>query len=352
MTRPTRSCDLIRTDALERSIDEIARSYEDDKAINNLESAALPNSRAVVEAFNHLKSAIYLGFYSTRTLTPANLRQTIAENLYPAYEILVEQIFRVLVYERNNRPGSLAPAPERAEEVVLGLFDALPQLRATLDGDVRAAFEEDPAAQSVEEVVFSYPSLEAITAYRVAHLLYVARVPMIPRIITEAAHSEAGIDIHPGARIGDKLFIDHGTGVVIGETAVIGNNVKIYQGVTLGALSLPRGTTKSDLRSGKRHPTLEDDVTIYSGATILGGDTVIGRGSVIGGNVWLVESVPPYSKLTYRAGSGYTITKTAPGERAIAAKTRAKVTPKVASRVTKVAAKVGKGAAKADARSN
>jgi serine O-acetyltransferase len=320
MNRSKRSCDLRHTDALERSIDEIARSYEDDKAINNLESAALPNSRAVVEAFHHLKSAIYLGFYSTRPLQPANLRQTIAENLYPAYEILVEQIFRVLVYERNNRPDSLAPPPEQAEDVVLRLFDALPQLRVKLDGDVRAAFEEDPAAQSVEEVVFSYPSLEAITAYRVANLLYRDNVPMIPRIITEAAHSEAGIDIHPGARIGDNLFIDHGTGVVIGETSVIGDNVKIYQGVTLGALSLPRGMAKSELRNAKRHPTLEDDVTIYSGATILGGDTVIGRGSVIGGNVWLVESVPPYSKLTYRAGSGYTLTTAAPREGALAAK--------------------------------
>lgn len=312
MTFPKRSRELLRSDALERSIDEIAGSYQDGKAINNLESAALPNRRAVIEAFNHLKPAIYLGFYSKRSLTPANLRHTIAEHLYPANEILVEQIYRVLLYERNHRTGSRAPAPEEAEEVVLRLFRTLPDLRNKLDGDVRAAFEFDPAARSVEEVVFSYPSIEAITAYRIAHELYRENIPMIPRIITEYAHSEAGIDIHPGAQIGENLFIDHGTGVVIGETCVIGNNVKIYQGVTLGALSVPRSTGQPDTQNAKRHPTLEDDVTIYSGATILGGKTVIGRGSVIGGNVWLVDSVPPFSKLTYKQGSGYTVTSNQP----------------------------------------
>lgn len=308
MTRQKRSCELLQTDALENSIDRVAQSYEDDKAINNLESAALPNSRAVIDAFNHLQSAIYLGFFSTRVLTPENRRHTIAEHLYPAYEILVEQIFRVLLYEQNHRPGSTAPPPDAAEAVVLRLFNTLPELRGKLDGDVRAAFEDDPAAKSVEEVVFSYPALKAITAYRTANVLYLEKVPMIPRIITEYAHSEAGIDIHPGARIGDNLFIDHGTGVVIGETCVIGNNVRIYQGVTLGALTLPRGAVKARAQNAKRHPTLEDDVTIYSGATILGGDTVIGRGSVIGGNVWLVESVPPFSRITYQANGGYKIT--------------------------------------------
>ncbi len=309
MNRSRQPRDLLATDALEASIDDIAASYQDDKAINNLDSAALPNRRAVIEAYQHMKPAIYLGFYSTRTLSRANLRHTIAEHLYPAKEILVEQINRVLLYERNHRPGSQAPPPEEAEAVVMRLFAKIPDLRKQLDGDVRAAYEFDPAARSVEEVVFSYPSIEAITAYRIAHVLYRENIPMIPRIITECAHSEAGIDIHPGARIGDNLFIDHGTGVVIGETCEIGNNVKIYQGVTLGALSIPRRSgNKADLKKSKRHPTLEDDVTIYSGATILGGDTTIGKGSVIGGNVWLVESVPPHSKLSYQEGSGYTVT--------------------------------------------
>jgi serine O-acetyltransferase len=170
-------------------------------------------------------------------------------------------------------------------------------LRRLLDLDVAAAFEGDPAAKSVEEVVFSYPTIHAITTHRIAHELYVEQVPMIPRIMTEEAHGNTGIDIHPGAQVGERFFIDHGTGVVIGETSAIGNRVKIYQGVTLGAISV-RGENVTSLRTRKRHPTIEDDVTIYSGATILGGDTVIGAGSVIGGNVWLVESVPPGSKIS------------------------------------------------------
>jgi serine O-acetyltransferase len=255
----------------------------------------------VIDAFNHLKPVIYLGFYSTRSLTPENLRHTVSEHLYPAYEILVDQIFRVFSYEKAMGRAPAGRGPEWSEEVVLRLFRALPSLRRTLNSDVLAAYDGDPAAKSVEEVIFSYPAIEAITAYRVAHVLYQEQVEMIPRIISEYAHSKTGIDIHPGAQIGERFFIDHGTGVVIGETSVIGRNVKIYQGVTLGALSIPRSGDSP--RSGPRHPTIEDNVTIYSGATILGGDTVIGAGSVIGGNVWLVHSVPPNSKITYEPGT-------------------------------------------------
>jgi serine O-acetyltransferase len=288
---------------LEKAIDAVATSYDTSLEINNLASAALPNRRAVISAFNHIKHAIYLGFYSTRSLNRANVRYTIAEHLYPAFEILVEQISRVLLYEQITDSGRVAREKGWAENVVQRLFDNLPEIRTRLNGDVLAAYDGDPAAKSVEEIVFSYPALAAITAYRVAHHLHQEEVPMIPRIISEFAHSETGIDIHPGATIGDRLFIDHGTGVVIGETCVIGNNVKMYQGVTLGALSLPRSQRGEILRGKRRHPTLEDDVTIYSGATILGGDTVIGAGSVIGGNVWLVESIPAGSKVTYQPGS-------------------------------------------------
>ncbi|MGD9764615.1 MAG: serine O-acetyltransferase EpsC [Candidatus Binatia bacterium] len=295
MARP-----LTRLADLESAIDQVADSYRGEEAINSLESAALPNKRAVIDAFNHLKPVIYLGFYSTRALARENLRHTIAEHLYPAYEILVDQIFRVLSYEKAMGRDPAVRGPEWSEELVLRFFRALPALRRTLNGDVMAAYDGDPAAKSVEEVVFSYPAIEAITAYRVAHLLYQDGVPMIPRIISEYAHGKTGIDIHPGARIGERFFIDHGTGVVIGETAVIGSNVKIYQGVTLGALSIPR-SGEDALRSARRHPTIEDNVTIYSGATILGGDTVIGAGSVIGGNVWLVHSVPPGSKISHDA---------------------------------------------------
>jgi serine O-acetyltransferase len=286
---------------LEAAIDEVARSYTGALEIDNLQSVALPNKRAVIEAFEHLKPALFLGFYSTRALHRDNLRQAIAEHLYAAYFILVEQIERALTYGSwMGRTGCPLP-PGAGEEVVLELLRSLPELRRILNTDVRAAYEGDPAAKSIEEIVFSYPSIEALTAYRIANRLYRAGVPMIPRIITEYAHARTGIDIHPGATIGERFFIDHGTGVVIGETAVIGNNVKLYQHVTLGALSVPN--REEDVRK-KRHPTIEDDVTIYAGATILGGETVVGRGSIIGGNVWLVRSVPPGSKIFGRPKNG------------------------------------------------
>jgi serine O-acetyltransferase len=281
---------------LENVIDVITASYDGDDEINNLDSAALPNKRAVITAFHHIKPILYMGFYSTRSLNRTNLRYAISEHVYPAQDILVEQIDRAVRYE--ERMGRLDGTRPKgwSEEVVLRLLAKLPELRRVLNKDVRAAYEGDPAASGIEEVVFSYPSIEAITAYRIAHELHVAEVPMIPRIITEHAHSETGIDINPGARIGESFFIDHGTGVVIGATAIIGDNVKLYQGVTLGALSVSRGDLAAG-RGRKRHPTIEDDVTIYAGASIHGGDTTIGKGSVIGGNVWLTKSVPPGSKI-------------------------------------------------------
>ncbi|HVW24913.1 MAG TPA: serine O-acetyltransferase EpsC [Polyangiaceae bacterium] len=280
---------------LEAALDGIVRSYEGPLEINNLESAALPNKRAVIEAYNHLVCAIYVGFYSRRGLSLSNLRDSINEHVQPAYSGFVEQIARAASYEHALGRGSFPDAAEFAEGVVLRLFQRIPELRRLLNTDVVAAYDGDPAANSIEEIVFSYPAVRAITAHRIAHVLYSERVPMIPRILSEYAHSETGIDINAGAQIGEGFFIDHGTAVVIGETTVIGRNVKIYQGVTLGALSAPRSRESSGVF--KRHPTIEDDVTIYAGATILGGDTVIGRGSVIGGNTWIVKSVEPGSKI-------------------------------------------------------
>jgi serine O-acetyltransferase len=288
----------LRNRELEATIDLVAKSYDGPDEINNLDAARLPNKQAVVEAFKHLRPAIYLGFYSTRDLDRANLRFALSEHLYPAYEALVTQIECVLSYEHRFHG---APAREgHAEEAVLGLLRKLPEIRHTLSQDLSAAFEGDPAAKSIEEIVFSYPAVEAITAHRIAHELHLAQVPIIPRIISEYAHSRTGVDIHPGAHIGPRFFLDHGTGVVVGETSVLGANVKIYQGVTLGALSTRRADC-CDPRAQKRHPTIEDNVTIYAGATILGGETVIGAGSVIGGNVWLTQSVPPGSKIFGRA---------------------------------------------------
>ncbi len=280
---------------LEEAIDAVVQSYGEGRAIDNLESAALPNKRAVIAALSHLEPALYMGFYSPRPLHADNLRQAVAEHMYAAHQILVEQIERALTYDQWMGRTDKVLAAGAGEQVVLDLFAALPDLRRVLDTDVHAAYDGDPAASSIEEIVFGYPSVRAVTTYRIAHLLRLAGVPMIPRILTEHAHAETGIDISPGARIGESFFVDHGTGVVIGETAVIGNRVKLYQGVTLGALSVPH--RESDQLGARRHPTLEDDVTVYSGATILGGDTVIGAGSIIGGNVWLVRSVPPGSRV-------------------------------------------------------
>jgi serine O-acetyltransferase len=289
-----------RRGELEEIIADVTASYEAGRLIDSLSSAQLPNKRAVIEALNHLKAVMYLGYYATGALDATKLHYAIAAHLYPASEILCEQIRRATSYEGFRTAGTPRDADWPAA-ATKRLLRAIPRLRAVLAKDVIAAFQGDPAANSVEEVIFSYPSIEAITTHRIAHELYREGVPMLPRIMSEHAHATAGIDIHPGATIGESFFIDHGTGVVIGETCVIGNNVKIYQGVTLGALSLARGVPgdAGGTAGGRRHPTLEDNVTIYAGATILGGQTVIGAGSVVGGNVWLVESVPPGSRISY-----------------------------------------------------
>jgi serine O-acetyltransferase len=297
---------------LERIIDAVAESYRAGRKIDNLESASLPNRRKVGLALAELKHAVYMGFYSTRLLDPVNLRQHLGDHIYEAFEILVEQVSRAVAYDRH---GGGEPGPddlEWSERATLDVFSEIPKLREYLSLDVKAAYDGDPAAKSIEETIFSYPGVEAITVYRIAHEFYKREVPMIPRIMTELAHGDTGIDIHPGAEIGASLFIDHGTGVVVGETAVIGDNVKLFQGVTLGALSIPRDCDGTVVRDRKRHPTIEDNVTIYAGATILGGATVIGAGSTIGGNVWLTESVPPRTQVRYERPSTQTAKPASP----------------------------------------
>ena len=198
----------------------------------------------------------------------------------------------------QNLDGESSLAPDTmAEESAYTFLESLPRIRRLLAKDIQAAYDGDPAAHCIDEIILSYPAAYAITAYRVGHELHNMGVPILPRMLTELAHSRTGIDIHPGAQIGESFFIDHGTGVVIGETTVIGNHVKLYQGVTLGALSFPKDEKGRLIRGQKRHPTIEDNVVIYSGATILGGDTTIGEGCVIGGNVWLTESVPPRTRV-------------------------------------------------------
>src|SRR5262249_6429532 len=217
---------------LEDVIGEVAASYGAGRLIDSLSTAQLPNKRQVIEALNHLKATMYLGHYSTGSLDDTKLRFAVASHLYPAAEILTEQIRRAASYEGFRNAG-VPREPEWPERVVLALLRKVPAIRALLSKDVLAAFQGDPAANSVQDVIFSYPSIAAITTHRIAHELYRERVPMLPRIMAEHTHANTGIDIHPGAEIGESFFIDHGTGVVIGETCVIGNSVKIYQGVTL-----------------------------------------------------------------------------------------------------------------------
>lgn len=258
---------------------------------------AMPSIEALGEIVDLLRAVLFPGFYGHPELKPGTMRFYIGSAIDRIFLILAEQINRGLCFS-CEREGTLdcALCETRARETTLAFIGALPEIRRVLSTDVQAAYEGDPAAKSPGEAIFCYPSITALTNYRIAHELYRLDVPLIPRIITEMAHSTTGIDIHPGARIGERFFIDHGTGVVIGETCIIGNNVRIYQGVTLGAKSFPLDEAGRPIKGIPRHPVVEDDVIVYSGATILGRVT-IGRGAEIGGNVWVTRDVPPGARL-------------------------------------------------------
>ena len=237
--------------------------------------------------------AIFPGFHTAEDIDRQTLRFVTGERVNRIVSMLTREIQKALIHVVQNNDVQTSHCFALAQQTSLALIEEIPEIRRKVGLDVQAAFAGDPAAKSTEEVIVSYPGLVAITVYRIAHFLVESGVPVIPRIMTEYAHSRTGIDINPGAKIGEHFFIDHGTGVVIGESCEIGNNVKIYQGVTLGALSV-----KKELMDKKRHPTIEDNVTIYANSTILGGQTVIGEGSVIGGNTWVTRSVPPHSVLS------------------------------------------------------
>jgi len=256
----------------------------------------IPSKEAVIDIIQQLRGILFPGYFSREKIDPVNLKYNLGRSVSHVFDMLAEQVVRSIRHDclRYHQPCS--ECRERGQKVALDLIDAIPAIRRRLASDVRATYQGDPAAKSTDEIIICYPGIYAITVYRIAHRLYVHEVPLLPRIMTEYAHSITGIDIHPGADIGERFVIDHGTGVVIGETTRIGNNVRIYQGVTLGGLSIPMGSGDS-LRGRKRHPTIEDDVIIYSGATILGGAAVIGARSVIGGNVWITESVPPDTRV-------------------------------------------------------
>ena len=278
----------------------LVSNIESETSLQHLNRVYLPSRDAIIESIGLLRQIIFPGYFGKQGLTSSNLPFRVGELMVELTELLYEQVRFCLRY-REQIPGANGGTQQckacdtEAAEIVSKFFNRLPSVRNSLVTDVRAAFDSDPAAQSTDETIFCYPGLFAITVQRLAHEFYRLNVPLLPRIMTEHAHSLTGIDIHPGAKLGPSFFIDHGTGVVIGETTEIGRNVKIYQGVTLGALAPAYGQL---LRGQKRHPTIEDDVTIYAGATILGGDTVIGRGSVIGGNVFITSSVPPLNQVS------------------------------------------------------
>jgi len=264
-------------------------------------SDSLAGQQAVVNVLADLTAAMFPGCHGRIPPGQGDLRGFVREKLHSAGRALAVQIAKALAYQctvdHEKDCKECGDCERRGQEIALRFLESLPAAQEMLQTDIVAAYEGDPAAKSTMEVVQSYPGLYAIAVHRIAHVLYRERVPLIPRIMSEKAHSETGIDIHPGAQIGKAFFIDHGTGVVIGETCVIGDNVKIYQGVTLGALSFEKDEHGRLVKGIKRHPNVGHGVVIYSGATILGGKTTIGEHSVIGGNVWLTHSVPPYSKV-------------------------------------------------------
>ncbi len=252
----------------------------------------------VIELLEKLKAALFPSLYERDFINTTYLCVKVMDKIDSA-AMLLSGIVRDVYYNTCLREAKAtcdkARCFARSDETVISFMSRLPHIRALLVQDIAAAYEGDPAARTFEEILLSYPSIEAVSVYRLAHELFLAEVPIIPRIMTEYAHQLTGIDIHPGAQIGSHFFIDHGTGVVIGETTVIGDNVKLYQGVTLGAKSFETDKDGNLIKGIKRHPNIEDNVVIYAGATILGGDVTIGHDSVIGGNVWLVHSVPPYT---------------------------------------------------------
>jgi len=278
-------------------VDGIVAKLEHTGTIDHVCHIPLPDEEAVIRILDLLSEALFPGYFGKKVLDKPNLKYHLGETVNTAYNLLAVEIAKCRLHACPH-PGdaSCRECEDRGIQDGLAVLERIPALIEVLDGDVRALYRGDPAAKSHDEIILCYPGFRAILTHRIAHELHSLQVPLLPRIMAEYAHRVTGIDIHPGAAIGSNFFIDHGTGVVIGETTVIGDNVKLYQGVTLGALSFPTDEHGRVQRDFKRHPNIEDDVVIYSNSTILGNVT-IGRGSVIGGNVFLTHSVPPGSKV-------------------------------------------------------
>ena len=277
-------------------VKKLIKLLDDKNSFSHVEPVPIPSSESVVQLIHQARRILFPGYFTQTTLAPANLEYYLGQETTSFLENLSRQIISAFQHDCFRHDLSCTNCADQGHKIALKIVQELPSIKKLMDTDIRAAYEGDPAAKGYDEIIFSYPGLLAISIYRIANLLHKHKVPVIPRIMTEHAHSLTGIDIHPGATIGESFFIDHGTGVVIGETTEIGNRVRLYQGVTLGALSLPKDAG-DQFRYKKRHPTIEDDVIIYSNTTVLGGETLIGARSVVGGNIWITESVPPDTKV-------------------------------------------------------
>ena len=276
---------------IERVVDSILGDYSQGRDIDKIDLLRHPDKEVIIDMIQKLMRIVYPGYSREKSYRIYNAKHNLSMLIEDVIFNLHRQLLLVLQVSGEEN------AQARAQDICLKFFESIPAVRAMVQTDVQAAYDGDPAATSKDEVIFCYPGLFAITVYRLAHVLYQLGVPMLPRIMTEHAHSVTGIDIHPGATVGEYFFIDHGTGIVIGETTVIGEHVKIYQGVTLGGLTTRGGQS---LRGKKRHPTIEDNVTIYAGASVLGGETVIGRDSVIGSNAFITKSIPPCTTVSMK----------------------------------------------------
>ncbi len=278
-------------------VDTLLADYQTDRTIDAVIAFDQPNKEIIIDIIHKLRKIIFPGYYRAQSYRVYTMRNQTTMLLEDVIFNLARQISVVLEYLPEMKEIGLDARMARAEELTLAFIEKIPEIRSYVETDVQAAFDGDPAAYNKDEIIYSYPGLFAILISRLAHQLHLLGVPIIPRIMTEFAHSQTGIDIHPGASLGRYFFIDHGTGIVIGETTEIGDNVKVYQGVTLGALSTRGGQS---LKSKKRHPTICDNVTIYSGASILGGETVIGKGAVIGANAFITRSIPEGAKVSIK----------------------------------------------------
>lgn len=289
--------DIRLKESLPALTERIVETYEECGATHHLGHSPLPSYSEVVEILKDLREILFPGYGRRQNLHMGNVAYHVGDLIDSLHDRLTQQIARAMRHDCKARDLETDFEAE-AQLSAVRTLELLPDLRRMLADDVQAAYEGDPAAKGLDEIVFCYPGLSAITVFRIAHELYKMGVPLIPRMMTEYAHGKTGIDIHPGATIGRRFFIDHGTGVVIGETTEIGEGVKIYQGVTLGALSFPKDDQGQIVRNAKRHPTIEDEVVIYANATILGGNTVVGHHSVVGSSAWITRSVAPYTTVT------------------------------------------------------